>query len=276
MHQRRSRHLAMTAVLVVTAAPMISLAAPATAAETDEATASVFHGVPGLTVDVYADGEELLPDLEPGTIAPPAELPAGSHDIAVFADGEGPDGTPAIEDTVDVPAGANATLVAHLDTDGEPTLTAFANDLDRAADGQGRLTVRHVAAAPAVDVRADDAVVFEGLENPGEESTDLDAGTLGAEVALAGEDDAVLGPADVAVEEGVHTIVYAWGSAEDDNLALKTDTIDLGGAPNAVPAGGSGVAADQGGGPTLWSIGLAALAALGLAESARRFATAKR
>ena len=50
-----------------------------------------------------------------------------------------------------IPAGANATLAAHLDAQGDPTLTAFVNDTSEVPAGQARLTVRHVAAAPAVE-----------------------------------------------------------------------------------------------------------------------------
>ena len=35
----------------------------------------------------------------------------------------------------------------------------------------------------------------------------------------------MIGPADVAVEDGTLTIAYAWGSLEDDNLKLATQTI---------------------------------------------------
>ncbi|MET9252716.1 DUF4397 domain-containing protein [Streptomyces sp. NPDC003717] len=121
----------------------------------DQATVSVLHGVPGLTVDVYAGDKELIPDFAPGTLTDPLKLDAGSYDIRLFKDGEGPHGTPAVEKTVDVPAGANATLVAHLTADGKAALDAFVNDTSKVPAGKARLTVRHVAAAPAVDVRAD-------------------------------------------------------------------------------------------------------------------------
>src|SRR5215212_1882153 len=100
---------------------------PASAADT--ATVSVLHAVPDTPVDVYANGEELLPDFQPGTLTDPIELPAGSYDIQLFAAGADPKSDkPAIEGDVDVPAGVNATLVAHLAEDGAPTLTPFVND----------------------------------------------------------------------------------------------------------------------------------------------------
>ena len=247
----------------------LALVAPAQAAE--NATVSVLHGVPGLTVDVYANGEELIPDFEPGTLTDPLELPAGTYDLAVFPAGEGPDGEPAIEAAdVEVPAGANATVVAHLDADGEPMLSLFANDVSSVPAGKARLTVRHVAAAPAVDVRASEQPVFEGLENPDEDTAEVPAGTVSADVVLAGTSDVAIGPADLDLAEGTNTIVYAWGSAADENLALATQTIDgLHSAPKGVPAGSAGLAADGDGVPA-WLLVITAISLAGAAGATAR------
>ena len=264
---RRTTAATGTAALVaLVAAPM----APASAA--DEATVSVLHGVPGLTVDVYANGEELIPDFAPGTLTDPLSLPAGSYDLQVFADGDTPDSAdPAIEaNGVEVPAGANATVVAHLDADGNPTLSLFANDVSSTAAGDARLTVRHTAAAPAVDVRADGDVLIEGLTNPDESSADVPAGGYTADVVLAGTEDVALGPADLDLAEGTSTIVYAWGSAEDGNLDLAVQTIDgLHSAPAGVPGGEAGLAPESTGIPT-WALGLGLASALGLAVAGRQ------
>ncbi|MFF1274824.1 DUF4397 domain-containing protein [Streptomyces marokkonensis] len=226
----------------------LAVAAPATAAPAadgdDKAMVSVFHGVPGLTVDVYANGDELLSDFEPGTVTDPQSLDAGTYEIQVFEAGQGPDGTPAVEKEIDVPAGANATVAAHLSADGTPQLTAFTNDVSEVDAGKSRLTVRHVAAAPAVDVRAGGQPVFKALENPKQDTAVVDAGTVPADVVLAGTDTVAVGPADLNLEEGTSNIVYAWGSAEDKNLALATQTLSgMESAPNTVNAGGSGAAA---------------------------------
>jgi hypothetical protein len=54
----------------------------------------------------------------------------------------------------------------------------------------------------------------------------------------------VIGPADVQVAEGANTIVYAWGSLDDDNLALAVQTItDMQSSPHGVPAGSAGLVA---------------------------------
>ncbi|MFJ3501641.1 DUF4397 domain-containing protein [Streptomyces sp. NPDC090135] len=241
----RSAGAALTAAVAV--ALSVTAGAPAFAnsqAEGEQATVSVLHAVPGLTVDVFAGDKELLPDFKPGTLTDPLKLDAGSYDIKVFKDGEGPKGTPAIEKTVEVPAGANATLVAHLTADGKPALDAFVNDTSKVPAGKARLTVRHVAAAPAVDVRAGGTAVFKGLENPKEATAEVAAGTVNADVVLAGTDTVAIGPAELDLAEGSNTIVYAWGSATDKNLALKTQTITgMHSAPHGVPAGETGQAA---------------------------------
>ena len=271
---RRSIAAAGTAGLVaLIAAPMTTASATEGAGE---ATVSVLHGVPGLTVDVYANGEELIPDFEPGTLTDPLSLPAGTYDLQVFADGEGPDGDPAIEaNGVEVPGGANATVVAHLDADGNPTLTPFVNDTSATAPGESRLTVRHTAAAPAVDVRADGEVLFPGLTNPNEESGDVPAGTYSADVVLAGTEDVALGPADLDLAEGTSTIVYAWGSAEDGNLDLAVQTIDgLHSAPAGVPGGEAGLAPESNGIPA-WALGLGLTSVLALAFAGRQLVPAR-
>ncbi|WP_078947475.1 DUF4397 domain-containing protein [Streptomyces griseus] len=216
----------------------LGVTAPATAARAagggdDAAMVSVFHGVPGLTVDVYANGDKLLGDFKPGTVTAPQALDAGTYDIQVFRAGQSPGGTPAIEKEIKVPAGANATIAAHLSASGRPRLTAFVNDVSQVNTGKARLTVRHVAAAPAVDVRASGQPVFKGLENPEQATTTVDAGTVSTDVVLAGTNTVVIGPADLNLKEGTSNIVYAWGSAQDKNLALATQTLNAkASAPN--------------------------------------------
>ncbi|MFJ5877282.1 DUF4397 domain-containing protein [Streptomyces sp. NPDC093088] len=263
-----TRTVGTTLAAGVAVALFVTAGAPAFAQQQadaeGQATVSVLHAVPGLTVDVFAGDKELLPDFKPGTLTDPLKLDAGSYDIKVFKDGEGPGGTPAIEKTVEVPAGANATLVAHLTADGKPALDAFVNDTSKVPAGKARLTVRHVAAAPAVDVRAGGTPVFKGLENPKEATAEVAAGTVNADVVLAGTDTVAIGPAELDLAEGSNTIVYAWGSAADKNLALKTQTITgMHSAPGGVPAGGSGQAAAGNDEAALGALAAGAVLALG-------------
>lgn len=239
-----------------------------------QATVSVLHAVPGLTVDVYAGGKELIPNFKPGTLTDPMKLDAGSYDIKIFKDGDGPQGTPAIEKTVDVPAGANATLVAHLSEDGKPVLDSFVNDVSKVPAGKARLTVRHVAAAPAVDVRAGKKPVFENLVDSKEAKGEVAAGAISADVVLAGTGTVAIGPANLDLAEGSNTVVYAWGSAKDKSLALKTQTLTgMHSAPGGVPAGESGRAAAHNESVPAGALTLAGVSAIAALVLTRRLRT---
>jgi hypothetical protein len=233
------------------AAALVTLAVPlAGAASAQDAGASVrvLHGIPGATVDVYVNGERALDDFAPKTITDELALPAGSYDVAVFpADAADNSGTPVVSATLQVPASGNVSVIAHLSADGTPTITPFVNDVSATPAGQGRLVVRHTAAAPAVDVLAGGSPVFTNLSNPNEASAELPAGTVSAAVAAAGTTDPVIGPADVPVTAGQVTAVYAIGSLEDDSLDVLVQTLPTSGsaAPAGVPAGSVGQAAQN-------------------------------
>lgn len=241
----------------------LGLATPASAISDTTADLYVLHGVPDTPVDVYVDGELTLDDFAPGDMAGPLDLEAGSYEVAIVAADAEDDSEPVIGPIdLELEANMSYTAVAHLAEDGTPSAALFPNDISQTEAGQGRLTVRHTAAAPAVDILAGGEPVAEGLSTGDEATLDLDAGTVSAGVALAGETDPVIGPADVDVADGVLTIVYAWGSAEDGNLDLAVQTIEgLHSSPDGVNTGSAGLAADSDPAPLVWA-GAALLALL--------------
>lgn len=258
---RTSRVLpALTITALAGLAPVL-LAQPASAQE-GGAAVRVLHGIPGTPVDVYVDGVRALDDFAPKTVTDDLGLAAGSYEVAVFpADAADGSGTPLVEATLQVPASGNVSAIAHLSAEGTPTITPYVNDVSATPAGQGRLVVRHTAAAPAVDVLTGGAAVFSGLTNPGEESAELPAGTVSAAVALAGTTAPVIGPADVPVVSGQVTVVYAIGAASDSTLDVLVQTLSAGAdAPGGVPAGTSGLV-DDGALP----VGLLAATAAGVA-----------
>lgn len=221
-------------------------AVPAQAISASSADLSVLHAIPDTPVDVYVNGALTLDDFQPGDLAGPLDLPAGSYDVAITASDAADASAPILEATVELAAGKSYTAVAHLTDAGAPTVTPYENDIATTAAGEGRLTVRHVAAAPAVDILAGGTPVVQALVNPDEATLNLPVGTVSAAVALAGTTDPVIGPADVAIQDGVLTIVYAWGSAEDANLALAVQTVTVGHTvPGAVISGTAGYAAQR-------------------------------
>lgn len=264
----------LTAALA-TGLALLALTAVAGPARAQAATGTVYvvHGIPGVTVDVYVDGKNTLPNFTPTTVAGPLTLPAKSYDIKIYAAGADPaTATAVITATVALPAGANASLVAHLDAAGKPVLTTFVNDTMAAKAGQGRLIVRHTAAAPAVDILANGKPALTNLTNPNEAKADLPEGTISASVVLAGTTTpVVIGPADVPVTAGMATVVYAIGSPASgttaSTLGVVTQQIALDGPQMLVQTGTSGLQ-DPAGAP-LWAVSGFAVALAGLAFAGR-------
>lgn len=263
----------LSRVLTVAAVALggaVILAAPAHAA--DPSKVSVVHGIPNTPVDVYVNGKKTIENFAPAKVAGPLDLAEGSYDIALTKPGE-PVASPLLEvKGAKVPAGANITLVAHLTADGKPAITPFVNDTAKLVAGKARLTVRHTAAAPAVDVRAGGQPVFKALANPDEAKADVDAGTVKADVVLTGTGTVVIGPTDLALGEGNSTVVYAIGSANDKTLNVVAQTISgLHANPGGVPSGTGGLAAT---GVSAWWYAVAALGLLliggGAAATRRR------
>ena len=169
---------AVAALAAVAIGLLAVLLGGGTAYAADTATVSVVHGIPDTPVNVFVNGKSTLPNFKPGTVAGPLQLPAGTYTVTVFpAANTAGTGTPVISATATLTAGENVTLVAHLTAAGKPTLTPFVNDTSPIAAGKARLVVRHTAAAPAVDVRANGSVAFAGLTNPNEAKADLAAGS---------------------------------------------------------------------------------------------------
>ena len=251
---------------------LLFAAAPASAAD---ATVSVLHAIPAGAgadvVDVYANGNLLIDNFTPGTLKT-VTVPAGTYLLQVSADGQ-PASAALLTLNQEVPAGANATVVAYLtaDTPAAPAIKTFINNTKMSPSGQGNLTVRHIAQAPVVDILANGAKVaaLSPLANGEEKLADLPAATYSAAVAATGTTAPVIGPADVPVKAGTTTIVYAWGNiATPSSLAVATQEVKQ--MPAGVPAGEAGLA-DNGGFPA-WALGLMAAGALGAVVATRRLA----
>ena len=244
-----------------------AVAGPAGAAAGD-GTVYVVHGIPGATVDVYVNGTKTLPDFTPGKVAGPLSLPAGNYAIKVFKAGDNPaTATAVVDQSVTLPAGANASLVAGLNAAGKPTLFTFVNNVSAAQAGKGRLAVAHTAAAPAVDVLANGSAAFTNLVNGKEDAADLAAGTISASVVATGTTSpALIGPANVPVTAGMLTVVYAVGAPQAagtaSTLGVVTQQIPLAAAPAMVQTGTAGLLDRHNGGIPTWAlIGLLAAAA---------------
>jgi len=244
------------------------IAFPASAQESG-GKVTVIHGIPGLTVDVFVNGELTLPAFEPGDVAGPLDLPAGDYDLAIAPEGAGIEAA-VLTGTATVTDGLNASIVAYLSEAGAPGIAIFVNDTSAIAAGQSRLIVRHTAAAPTVDILlADGTVLFAGVTNfangtPFEGQADVPAGNYDVRIAPAGAgvEGAVFSADGVELPEGTARIIYATGSLADGSFGLVIqDITGLHSTPGEVPTG-DGFAAN---GLPLWALVAAGLAVAGTA-----------
>lgn len=226
--------LAAATALGVLAALVAVPAAPAAADRA--ATVTVLHALPDAgTVDVYSGRTLVLDDLAPGRLGAIA-LPGGTARLSLYADATAPGtGTPLLTvPPTRIAPGSSVTVAAHLTPRGTPSATTFVNDTRTVGMGMGRLTVRHLAAAPAVDVRAGGRTLLAGVANPRQASVGLNAGTYRVDLVRAGTRSVLAGPLTITLvnrpgrdDMGTNTIVYAWGAAADLRTAVQEVRLDL-------------------------------------------------
>ncbi len=250
----------MKRLIAVFAAALMILAIAAPAMGQAAVRIHLIHGIPDTAVDVYVDDAVVFENFNFGDTQDLSSL-AGETLVNLQVKLAGTDTVAIDAGDVALPASGNYSIIANLDAAGTPTLTVFENDTSAIAAGEGRLQVRHTAAAPAVDVKADGAVAFSNLSNPNEAKADLPAATYSVEVVPTGADEpVVIGPADIAVNDGDSLIVYAVGSLEAGSLTVLTETITgLGQTPTEVPSGNSPV---ESGFPMAAMAGMAIIASL--------------
>ncbi len=190
---------------------------------------TVVHGIPGLDVDVYVNGALAIPGFTPDTITDPIELDAGDYDVAIRAAGADPTSDPVLTASATVNTGDNLALVAHLQEDGTPTISAFANDVSPVPFRRSRLVVRHLAAAPAVDISLRRywrrIGTLEGVVNGDEAQLDgLRSGKYRVSIFPAGGDDAVFS-AKLRLRSRTAYFVYAVGSLADGTFRVLVDAV---------------------------------------------------
>jgi hypothetical protein len=238
-------------------------------AQESEGQVIVVHGVPGLAVDIYVNGDLTFENSEFGDVFGPLALPAGDYEIEIFATGADPAvDMPALatEDPIALPAGAVATIAAYLAEGGAPTLGAFVEDNSTIAAGQARVTARHLADFGAVDVLANDGAVFSGVTNGQGGDADVPADTYNIKITAAGDPATVAFDQDVPLAEGTNTIAYAIGSVSGSTFQVVTAAITgLAEAPEGVPTGDAGLSTSM---SPLVPLALAAAGLLALGGSA--------
>jgi len=215
--------------VAVAAMLTVGLAAPAQAAPVSHPATtkvSILHAVPNTPVDVYLNHKRLLNDFKPGTLTKALTVKAGTYTVSITAATAKNDKNPVVGPVkLKFAAHRNYTVAAHLTPAGKPTASLYLNTIKKTPKGEGRVIVRHIAAAPAVDILVNGSAAMKNLKNPHQSKALLPVGTYSVAVALAGTTAPVIGPADVPVKQSTDTIVYAWGSAAQGNLTVAVQSV---------------------------------------------------
>lgn len=219
----RARAAAATAMALLLAAALSLLAGPVAA---QDAEITLLHAIPGADVEVWANGEPLVTDFELGDREDLSVL-AGETltDLEVRSADSGTVIIRSESGDDQLPSTGSWTIVAHLDGGGQPKLSVFKDDDSIVPAGEGRLTIRHVAASDFIDVLVNNEAFGDGLSNTttAEQATKpLAAGSY--EVLLLDENgDLFVESFSVRLAEGESVIVYAVGSTADEPLTLQQD-----------------------------------------------------
>jgi hypothetical protein len=200
----------------------------------------VLHASPDApAVDVYLDDVKVgaLTNVPFGTISGYLDIPAGDHNVKVYATGTT---TGAVIDAnVTVASGNRYTIAA---TNAVATITAQVIKDDAAPDCDGaQVRVIHFSAdAPAVDVATAGAApadaVVKGLAYPNATGyLSLPAGSYDLEVRLAGTTTVALPLPGVAVKACTSYSVFAVGSAANPAIGGKALQVVVAVDATAVP-----------------------------------------
>lgn len=190
-------------------------------AMSDEAAVRVGHFSPDApNVDVLVNGEVAFEDLAFEEVTEYAELPAGTHDVAVA-----PSGTEdaVLELTLDIEADTSYSAFATGEV-GEESLqcSVFVDEPGDIADDQTHARLIHTSPdAPSVNVQVADGgpVLCEDIgfrEASG--YVPVDAGSYDLEVVPTGSSDPALSLPDTELAPGTAVSAVAVGKLEDGSL----------------------------------------------------------
>lgn len=180
----------------------------------------IIHGIPGVNVDVYAGlagsaipATPTVANFQPKQIVDVTAGPA-TVDIRIFAAGANPQtATPVIAVLgAAIPGPGEISILAHLDNSGAPTATIYRNDNSAPLPGAARVSVRHAAQAPAVQLAAG-GVPKLALTNPYFGDLEVPAGVaipLQLQAPFTGS--AITPAASLTFSAGLRYFVYAIGS----------------------------------------------------------------
>jgi hypothetical protein len=225
-------------------------------------------------VDIFIDGQKAVTSLSFPANTGYVSLPAGPHDVAVFASPSDGTGTPVLKATLQVAAGKDYTVLA-VGRLAESTLSLLPLEDNNGAPAAGNAHVRLIHAspdAPAVDVvvAGTNTKVFSNVAFKGVGAyTPVPAGTYNLDVKVASNGQTVKSITGLALSDRTVYTVVATGPASALQVLPLEDTEPSTPAPGA-PSTGNGLSTDEGisGGTLMLGAALLALAVAAAAGTA--------
>lgn len=201
---------------------------PQTTSAQSAADLTLVHGIPGTTVDLLVDGTVVIDAFAPGSLANISSFAGQTLENVTVTDDATGDIVIGPTATLEVPDSGSFSIVAHLDAAGTAVLSTFENNTaPTATEGEARVSVRHTAEAPAVDLIVGNQRPIVDLTNGQSGELELPAGELaGAQLAPTGG-DAIADIATINLAADTNTIVYAVGSVAGDTLDFVVQVVDL-------------------------------------------------
>lgn len=235
----------LATLLVVLGLSAASSQASSEASAPRPARVTVIQAVPGASVDVSVDGEEVAGGAGVGDVLGPFELSPGSHDV-VFT-GEGME----VASTLDVRAGTATDVVLHLPAEvgGDPVVHSYAAPDAPIGPGKARVLLAHTATVAPADVRVDGRTVFTNIANGEFAEADVPEGTIEVTLLPTGStSDPILGPLNVSLEAQTLSMIYAYGNPRDGSMSVIAHTSALAAdgsvEPRRIDTGAAGLLAE--------------------------------
>jgi hypothetical protein len=235
MRLRKSLATAVAALALSGTAVTSGLTSAGAVDTVANATVTVIHAIPKTPVTVYANDKVLIANFQFGKSVGPVALPPAVYKLAIRPLGAPATSTPILTKIITLVAGYNGTVLANLNAAGKPLMTVFRNPVNAPPAGDARVIVRHMAAAPGVDVYAGPTTspaLINNLLNGTGAGANVPAGSYNISVFVHGTKSApVIGPANFTFAEGKTYIVYAIGSAISKPSTLTVATQIYGTSP---------------------------------------------
>lgn len=185
-------------------------------------------------VDIAVDGNCALTNFRFGDITGYIDLGRGNFDIDISVSDGNCGNEPVLSTTVKLKNGDFKTVVAQLDANGAPITATYSDDQTTARSRNGRITFRHAAAAPSVDITLGQGfqnavITASNLQNGEEEALTLRKKKYNTYIAAYLSESPLVGPIPLSASPGMNTFIYAAGSLSNGTFELLVDVKPLSG-----------------------------------------------